>query len=220
MDEGFRELYVTGGEPFVHPDMVAMAEYASERLETVVLTNAMLFTGRRKEELARLAGRPRLTLQSSVDGARAETHDLWRGAGSWERAMEGIGYARELGLPLRVAMTETPDNRGEVEELGRMLAGMGVEGDDFAVRPLVQRGFAEDLEGGMAVSESVMVPELTVTADGVHWHPVGGDTESSPDFLLARGDVSLAEAKRLVVERFLVLRLEDGTLPAAFRCAV
>ena len=81
---------MTGGEPFVHPDMVAMAEYASERLETVVLTNAMLFTGRRRDELARLAGRPRLTLQSSVDGARAETHDLWRGAGSWR---EGDGRA-------------------------------------------------------------------------------------------------------------------------------
>jgi pyruvate-formate lyase-activating enzyme/diadenosine tetraphosphatase ApaH/serine/threonine PP2A family protein phosphatase len=220
VEQGFRELYVTGGEPFVHPDMVAMAEYASERLETVVLTNAMLFTGRRRDELVRLAGRPRLTLQSSVDGARAETHDLWRGAGSWERAMEGIAYARDLGLPLRVAMTETPDNRGEVEELARMLAGMGVEGDDFAVRPLVQRGFAAEVEGGMDVSERVMAPELTVTADGVHWHPVGGDVDSSPDFLLAPGEVSLAEAKRLVVERFLVLRLEDGTLPAAFRCAV
>ena len=65
-----------------------------------------------------------------------------------------------------------------------------------------------------------MVPELTVTADGVHWHPVGGDLDSSPDFLVARGEVALAEAKRLVVERFLALRLEDGTLPAAFRCAV
>lgn len=220
VEEGFRELYVTGGEPFVHPEMVAMTEYASERLETVVLTNAMLFTGRRREELTRLAGRPGLTLQSSIDGARPETHDLWRGAGSWERAMEGIGYARELGLPLRVAMTETPDNRGEVAELGRMLAGMGIVGGDFAVRPLVQRGFAEDMDEGIQVSEGVMVPELTVTADGVHWHPVGGDLDSCPDFLLARGDVSLAEAKRLVVERFLVLRLEDGTLPAAFRCAV
>ena len=97
---------------------------------------------------------------------------------------------------------------------------MGIEGDDFAVRPLVQRGFAEDVDGGMEVSEGVMVPELTVTADGVHWHPVGGDIESSPDFLVARGEVPLAEAKRMVVERFLALRLEDGTLPGAFRCAV
>jgi len=196
---------------------VAMAEYASERLETVVLTNAMLFTGRRREELAGLAGRPRLTLQSSIDGARAETHDRWRGEGSWQRAMDGIHYARELGLPLRVAMTETPDNAGEVDELGRMLASAGVE--DFAVRPLVQRGFAADMDG-MDVSEEVMVPELTVTADGAHWHPVGGDIDSSPDFVVARGEVSLAEAKRLVVERFLQLRLGDGTLPAAFHCAV
>jgi len=85
---------------------------------------------------------------------------------------------------------------------------------------LVQRGFAAGVEHGIEVSEGVMAPELTVTADGVHWHPVGADLESSPDFLVARGEVPLAEAKRAVIERFLELRLEDGTLPAAFGCAV
>ncbi len=220
LEEGFRELYVTGGEPFVHPRIIEMLEYASDRLPTVVLTNAMLFTGRRARELERLAGRERLVLQSSVDGARAETHDRWRGAGSWQRAMEGIRFARELGLPLRVAMTETPDNRAEVPALAELLDGLGIAGDDFAVRPLVRRGFAEGVDGGIEVSEGVIAPELTVTADGVHWHPVGGDLESSPDFVVARGEVPLAEAKRAVIERFLELRLEDGTLPAAFRCAV
>ena len=220
LDEGFTEIYVTGGEPFVHSEIVEMIEYASRRLETVVLTNAMLFTGRRRRDLERLAGLERLTLQSSVDGARPETHDAWRGAGSWERAMEGIRLAHGLGLPLRVAMTETPENAGEVERLREVLAGIGIEGDAFAVRPLVQRGFASDAETGMEVSEEVMVPELTITADGVHWHPVGGDLESSPDFLVARGEVPLAEAKRLVVERFLTLRQDDGSLPAAFHCAV
>ena len=220
LEEGFRELYVTGGEPFVHPQIIEMIEYASDRLPTVVLTNAMLFTGRRARELERLAGRERLVLQSSVDGARPETHDRWRGAGSWARAMEGIRFARELGLPLRVAMTETPENRAEVSQLAGLLAGLGIEGADFAVRPLVQRGFAAGVEHGIEVSEGVMAPELTVTADGVHWHPVGADLESSPDFLVARGQVPLVEAKRAVIERFLELRLEDGTLPAAFRCAV
>ncbi len=65
-----------------------------------------------------------------------------------------------------------------------------------------------------------MAPELTITADGAHWHPVGGDAGSSPDFLMARGEVSLADAKRLVVERFLELRQADGSLPPAFACAV
>ncbi len=216
--EGFEELYLTGGEPFIEPDIVPMLLYASERLETVCLTNAMLFAhGRRRRELEALVGRERLVLQSSVDGARPETHDAHRGAGSWRTAMEGIALARGLGLPLRVALTETPENAGEVEELRALLDGMGVVGDDFAVRPLVQRGLSA---GGMAVTDAVMVPELTITADGAHWHPIGGDIASSPDFVVARGEVALAEAKRRVVERFLVLRQEDGSLPAAFHCAV
>jgi pyruvate-formate lyase-activating enzyme/predicted phosphodiesterase len=218
--EGFAEVYVTGGEPFIEPDIVAMLEYASDRLPTVVLTNAMLFHGRRREELARLAGRANLVLQSSVDGARAATHDAWRGAGSWEKAMSGLAYARGLGLPLRVAMTETPENRDEVDELRALLASLDIVGDDFAVRPLVKRGFADEVEDGMEVSEPVIVPELTVTADGVHWHPIGGDVDSSPDMVVARGEVALADAKRLVVQRFLELRLEDGSLPAAFHCAI
>jgi len=216
--EGFEELYLTGGEPFIEPDIVSMLLYASDRLETVCLTNAMLFAhGRRRRELEALVGRERLVLQSSVDGARPETHDAHRGAGSWRTAMEGIALARELGLPVRVALTETPENAGEVEELRTLLDGMGVVGDDFAVRPLVQRGLSA---GGMAVTDAVMVPELTITADGAHWHPIGGDIASSPDFVVARGEVALAEAKRRVIERFLVLRQEDGSLPAAFHCAV
>ncbi|MDX6680378.1 MAG: hypothetical protein QOG94_417 [Solirubrobacteraceae bacterium] len=220
--EGFEELYLTGGEPFVHPRIVEMIEYASDRMTTVVLTNVMLFTGRRRAQLARLAGRPRLTLQSSIDGARAATHDRWRGAGSWAVAMEGLRHAASLGLALRVAMTATPENAGEVDELRELLAALGIAGDDFAVRPLVRRGFAAGAAaaGAIAVSDAVMVPELTITADGAHWHPVGGDLRSSPDFLVAAGDVPLAEAKRLVVERFLTLRLGDGSLPQAFQCAV
>jgi len=222
LDEGFEELYVTGGEPFAHPEIVEMIEYASDRMTTVVLTNAMLFTGRRRTELARLAGRANLTLQSSIDGACAETHDRWRGAGSWAKAMDGLRYASDLGLALRVAMTATPDNAGEVGELREALAGLGITGEDFAVRPLVQRGFAAGAgaAGAIEVSDAVMVPELTITADGAHWHPVGGDLASSPDFLVARGEVSLAEAKRRVVERFLALRQQDGSLPHAFHCAV
>ena len=224
--EGFAEIYVTGGEPFVHPEIVSLIEYAADRLPTVVLTNAMLFTGRRRRELARLAGCPDLVLQSSIDGARAATHDRWRGAGSWERAMAGLRYAASLGLPLRVAMTQTPDNADEVDALRDALAELGISGEDVAVRPLVARGLAAPGEaagpvGAIEVSDAVMVPELTITADGAHWHPVGADLASSPDFLVVPGaDVTLADAKRLVIERFLALRQAEGSLPAAFRCAV
>ena len=218
--EGFREIYLTGGEPFLEPEIVAMLEYSSERLDTVVLTNAMLFTGRRRRELRRLAGRQRLVFQTSLDGAQATTHDAWRGAGSFRRSLDGIEYARGLGLRLRVAMTETPENRTEVGELRTLVAGLGVTGEDFAVRPLVRRGFASEEPAALQVDDGVIAPELTVTADGVHWHPIGGDVECSPDMLIAPGELPLGRAKQLIVERFLTLRQADGSLPAAFRCAV
>ena len=72
----------------------------------------------------------------------------------------------------------------------------------------------------MVVDEAVMVPELTSRPTASHWHPIGGDIDASPDMLVARGAVSLAEGKRRIVERFLALRLEDGSLPAAFQCAI
>ncbi len=216
--EGFTEVYVTGGEPFMEPGIVDMLEYASDRLLTVALTNAMLLRGRQRAELARLVGRDRLILQTSVDGATAELHDRQRGQGSWARTMEGIGLAVSLGLRVRVGMTETAGNRGEVARLRDLLAGLGIVGEDFAVRPLVRRGFSAD---GVDIDDANTVPELTVTMDGVHWHPAGADVETSPDMLLATGaEVPLAEAKRLVTERFLRLRQDDGSLPVAYNCAV
>lgn len=215
--EGFEELYVTGGEPFIDPDIVTMLQYASERLATVVLTNAMLFTSRRAGELARLGGCERLVLQTSLDGADAATHDAWRGQGSWHKTLDGVAKAHALGLRVRVAMTETPANHGRIDELGALLASLGTAACDFAVRPLVKRGVAET---GAEITTGNLVPELTVTADGIHWHPLGADLASSPDMLVAAGIVSLGQAKRLVTQRFLELRLADGTLPQPFRCAI
>ncbi len=96
--------------------------------------------------------------------------------------MDGLRYAAGLGLPLRVAMTATPENGGEVEALRMMLSAIGIDGEDFAVRPLVRRGFAADASaaGAIEVSDAVMVPELTITADGAHWHPVGADMRPRP----------------------------------------
>jgi MoaA/NifB/PqqE/SkfB family radical SAM enzyme len=48
---GFEELLFTGGEPLILDEIYAMLAYASARLKTTVLTNAMLFNNLR---LARL----------------------------------------------------------------------------------------------------------------------------------------------------------------------
>lgn len=217
VSEGFTELYVTGGEPFLRDDIVDLLEYASDRIATVALTNGMLYRGRRRAELERLAHRPGLVLQTSIDGARPRTHDRNRGEGTWTRAMEGIRIARSLGLPVRVGMTETPENRAEVPHLRALLAEAGIAGADFAVRPLVKRGFATS---GIEIDDANTVPELAVTTDGWHWHPAGADVGTSPDMFLGPANLPMAEAKRRAVERFLTQRQSDGSLPHIYNCAV
>jgi pyruvate-formate lyase-activating enzyme/predicted phosphodiesterase len=217
VDEGFAELYLTGGEPMLHPDLVDMLGHAVERLPTVLLTNAMLLRGARLDRLRGLAGHPNLVVQTSLDGAQPTTHDAHRGRGSWQRTMDGIGAALDLGLPLRVALTETPENTAEIGSVAGLLADLGVTGDAFAVRPMLRRGFSDD---GMDIGSDDTTPELTVTADGLHWHPAGADAESSPDMLLAAGSVPLRIGKQLVTERFFAARLADGSMPQAYRCAI
>jgi predicted phosphodiesterase len=220
VSEGFAELYVTGGEPFLHPDIIEMLGYASQRLPTVVLTNAMLFRGRRLAGLAELAQHARagnLVIQTSLDGARPQTHDAHRGLGSWARTMDGIRRAVSLGLPVRVGMTQTPQNATETGEAAWLLAGLGIDGDAFAVRPLLRRGLSAD---GLDIEAGTTIAELTVSADGLHWHPAGADVATSPDMLLAAPGTPLAAGKRLITERFFAARLADGSLPRPYRCAV
>ena len=215
--EGFTELYVTGGEPFLERDLVEMLLYATEQLDVVCLSNAMLYQGWRRTQLERLAGRTRLVLQTSLDGAQPRFHDANRGPGAWAKAMDGLDLALSLGIPVRVGMTETPQNSAEAEPLRALLATKGIQGADFAVRPLVKRGHSAD---GVAIDTDNTVPELTVTTDGWHWHPAGADLDTSPDMLLAGPDASMAEAKRRAVELFLRLRQRDGSLPLIYNCAV
>ncbi len=131
--------------------------------------------------------------------------------------MEGLDIALSLGLPVRVGMTETPQNTAQIELLRELLAAKGITGRNFAVRPLVKRGHSDD---GVVISEENTVPELTVTTDGWHWHPAGADLDTSPDMLLGGPEISMAEAKRRATERFLTLRQGDGSLPLVYNCAV
>jgi len=62
---GFREVFLTGGEPFILEDIYDMVAYTSRRLPTTVLTNGMLLKGRRLAALQAVANY-NLTIQISL----------------------------------------------------------------------------------------------------------------------------------------------------------
>ncbi len=213
---GFRQLYLTGGETFLLSELGELLKVSVPRLPTTVLTNATLFRGKRRGILERFAGEPNFSLQVSVDGGIPELHDLYRGPGSWKRAMEGIGIARSLGVRVRVGTTETPENRAGIPVLRELLTDLGISLENHIVRPLIKRG---ESESGMEVEGSMLVPELTVSAEGVAWHPAGVNDAGITDLLISSEIFPLRQAVEAVVERFLEYRQLDGSLPRAYHCA-
>jgi MoaA/NifB/PqqE/SkfB family radical SAM enzyme len=76
-DAGVSELLLTGGEPFLLPDIDELVAACTEILPTTLLTNGMLFRGARLERLRRM-DRDRLAVQISLDSATPELHDRHR----------------------------------------------------------------------------------------------------------------------------------------------
>jgi MoaA/NifB/PqqE/SkfB family radical SAM enzyme len=183
---GFDHFYFTGGEPFLLDDIYEMLAYASQRAATTVLTNAMLFNGRRLERLDEIRN-DRLIVQVSLDGGSPEQHDPYRGQGSWQKTVEGLQTLLARGFKARLSTTETPANTAHLDEICAYHLGLGIPEEDHFIRPLAKRGFSQE---GMQVCKANLVPELTVNDRGVYWHPLSTD----PDMLVSEQIFPLAEA--------------------------
>ena len=143
---GAERLFFTGGEPLARPDILDLAErvVTTHGRELVILTNGTLFKGDRLERLTRLVatppapsevehsegasapGRGGLRIQVSLDGPTAEINDRIRGAGTFQRIVDGLDLAVEAGLRPTLTATILRDNLGSLDEIVRVAAAHGV----------------------------------------------------------------------------------------------
>ena len=207
---GVNELFVTGGEPFLLEDISEILLACAAAAPTTVLTNGMLFTGRRGESL-KVLPRDRIVLQISLDSPTPDTHDLHRGPGTWARTRTGIQYARDLGFRVRLAATVSSDS--EAEEFRQFLDDEKVAEEDRVIRRIALRGAAGE---GVAVTRNDLVPEITITAEGVYWHPVGAEDN---DLLVTREIFPLSESFAAVRRAFEREREHSDKLAKIFNCA-
>jgi len=123
---GVERLYITGGEPFLHRDFFAVARHATDELglELIVLTNATVFAGAVREGLASL-DRNLVRLQVSLDGARPETNDPVRGAGTFVRALQGASHLSDLGFEVSLTTVTTEENLDELPRLPAIARSVG-----------------------------------------------------------------------------------------------
>ncbi|MBI2704871.1 MAG: radical SAM protein [Actinobacteria bacterium] len=211
-DTGVRELYITGGEPFMLLDLDERLHAATSALPTTVLTNGMLWQGERLRRLDALP-RDRLTLQVSLDSATPELHDRHRGAGSFDRALAGVRLALDLGFRVRVAATLGHDAGNSESELGSLFDGLGLDDDQRVVRRVARQGEAN---AGLTVTRASLVPEVCVTADGVWWHPVAA---TDPSMMVADAWSPLDAAVEAIRDEYRRHRLRSDILASTFPCA-
>lgn len=181
---GTREIAFTGGEPFMNPDMIAMAGDALDRgHEVLILTNAMQPMQRKrvKEGLLDLLARhgQRLTVRVSLDHYTRELHESERGPRTWEITLRGLDWLSEKGFRAAIAgrtcwNEDEPNSRaGYARLIGER--GWRIDPHDRVALMLLPE-----------MDESVEVPEIT----GACWDILG----------VAPSDVMCASS-RMVVKR-------------------
>jgi MoaA/NifB/PqqE/SkfB family radical SAM enzyme len=204
----FTEVLVTGGEPFILDDIYDMLAYASARLKTTVLTNAMLLSGRRLERLSAIKN-DNLVVQVSLDGARPVQHDAYRSPGSFASTVDGIQALLANGFRVRLGTTETPANSAHLAEVCEFHRSMGIPEEDHLIRPLAKRGFSS---GGMEVGIATLAPELTVNAEGVFWHPLS----TAADMQISKQIFPLAAARDRLCQIAEEIARTGTVLPITF----
>ncbi len=157
---GVKEYYFTGGEPFMHREIVPILGDALALGPTTVLTNGTLLPPRRVDALRSIAeGSPySLELRVSLDGVTRESNDAIRGSGAFDRCLEGVVRLVEAGfLPIITAMQSWPEQEtGRVlGSFRRLLAGAGYERARLKILPALSIGAEEQRSGGYAPYEFV-----------------------------------------------------------------
>ncbi|HHO49757.1 MAG TPA: radical SAM protein [Deltaproteobacteria bacterium] len=108
---GLRSIWFTGGEPFLHPEILALIDAALQRAPLGILSNGVLIDEPMAQALGeRFASAPyNLELRISLDGCTPEDNDRVRGRGVFAAAVAGIERLASHGLEPVVAVSLLDD---------------------------------------------------------------------------------------------------------------
>ncbi len=142
-------LILTGGEPLYRQDIYDIAAYAAKKGLIVALATNGTLVDRSAAAKIQASGIRRVSI--SLDGARAATHDDFRGVkGSFARAIAGFRNLKELGVSVQFNTTIARHNLPEVEQLLDMVREL--KADALHIFMLVPVGCGVEIAGDQMLS--------------------------------------------------------------------
>ena len=117
-------IYLTGGDPILHPSFWELAELLHERGHMwAIMGNPFHLT---PGVCARMTALGCRKYQVSLDGLAA-THDMFRKPGSFDATIEAIRYIKGSGMWANVMSTVSSTNTHEIPELIDLMAELEVD---------------------------------------------------------------------------------------------
>ena len=144
---GVKAIYFTGGEPFLHEDILELLAFALQVAPTTVLTNGTLIDGPMADTLAALADRTPYSfeIRVSVDEVDPARNDRVRGKGAWAKATRAIQLLHARGLLPILTATEPvhespPGDSGLYGRFRDLLSSLGIDKPRVKIIPIFPIG--------------------------------------------------------------------------------
>jgi radical SAM protein with 4Fe4S-binding SPASM domain len=119
-------LLITGGEPFLRPDIVPILRKASEtKMRLDIATNGVVLP---KKALNAMRELPVFHVHVSIDGI-GEPHDIFRGKkGAYDEACKNIHRLIDENITVSLSTTVTKNNLYELEDIVELALDLGCSG--------------------------------------------------------------------------------------------
>jgi AdoMet-dependent heme synthase len=185
---GVKDIYFTGGEPFLHPEILPLLASALEVAPTSVLTNGTRINARIADALAKLAvdAPYSLEIRVSLDDVDPDLNDRVRGRRAWARAVRAIRLLDARGLlPIvtatEIVSAESPDDTRMYDRFRDFLRSLGLEKPRVKIMPVFPVGrlagrsterLAEDDLAGFDRGMLQCAETRVVAAGGVYACPI------------------------------------------------
>lgn len=163
--QGVKEIYFTGGEPFLHGDILLILERTLQNFPASILTNGLPINDFRAEELARISQQSRYSLEIriSLDDFDEGRNDAVRGKGVFKRALQAYQRLWRQGLLPILTVSEIQDYFSEGDSILNpyqryvdLLQSMGVTRPRIKIIPVFEMGMLPTPHQPVLVTHEMM----------------------------------------------------------------